>query len=351
VSEAERWIASGGHALTGRRDGPARHAPGRPASAMHAALTRIGRYAPGVQLPGVELIGERARSAGLTRNGPASCGGAFRPLRTLDGWIGLSLPRRSDVELLPALTCGPATPEADPWAQAAHWAARTTGAQAEQRIGLLGLAGGVIPDRPPRARPPVLSRVLGVRRVRARPLVVDLTSLWAGPLCARLLGLTGARVVKVESRDRPDGARFADPGFFERLHAGHDMLSLDFGSGIDELRDLIARADLVLEASRPRALAQLGIDAEAVVAAGTSWLSITARGRASPHIGFGDDVAACAGMVVREDDAVLPVGDALADPLTGVFAALAGVRALAEPRARLIDVSMLDVVAATLAPR
>ena len=39
------------------------------------------------------------------------------------------------------------------------------------------------------------------------PLVVDLSALWAGPLCAHLLGLAGARVVKVESLGRPDGAR------------------------------------------------------------------------------------------------------------------------------------------------
>ncbi|WP_460794402.1 hypothetical protein [Nocardioides pacificus] len=53
---------------------------------------------------------------------------------------------------------------------------------------------------------------------------------------------------------------------------------------------------------------------EEVVAAGTSWLSITARGRASDAIGFGDDVAACAGLVVRDGDDLLPVGDASARP-------------------------------------
>jgi len=31
-------------------------------------------------------------------------------------------------------------------------------------------------------------------------VVVDLSALWAGPLCANVLGLAGARVIKVESR-------------------------------------------------------------------------------------------------------------------------------------------------------
>ena len=326
-------------------------APGRPASTVQDALTAIARQAPGVRLPGVDLLSRRARLAGFSRNGPASCGGSFRALRTPDGWVGLSLPRPSDLELLPALTF---TEIVDPWPDVTDWAARTPTAEADERIHLLGMAGGRIPlvdegQGLPDDRPAIISTALGARRPRRGPLtVVDLTSLWAGPLGAHLLGLTGARIIKVESPDRPDGARFGPPAFFGELHAGHEMLSLDLRSQTAALRELIAGADLVLEASRPRALAQLGVTAEEVVAEGTSWLSITARGRGSNTIGFGDDVAACAGMVVRDGDAVLPVGDALADPLTGVRAAVAALDALASDEARLIDVSMLHVVAETL---
>ena len=50
-------------------------------------------------------------------------------------------------------------------------------------------------------------------------------------------------------------------------------------------------------------------------------VSITAFGRDSNRIGFGDDVAAAAGLVAL-DDAGDPVfcGDAIADPLTGLTA-------------------------------
>ncbi|MGH8940506.1 MAG: CoA transferase, partial [Actinomycetes bacterium] len=180
---------------------------------------------------------------------------------------------------------------------------------------------------------------------REHPLVVDLTSLWAGPLCAHLLGRLGARVVKVESTTRPDGARLGPPAFFELLHAGHEAVRLDFASQRDQLRDLVASADLVLEASRPRAPRQLGLDAADIVAGGACGVSITARGRDSDAVGFGDDVAAAAGLVVRDRDDVLPAGDALADPLAGVAAAVAAQEALAGEEAQLIDVSMLHVAA------
>lgn len=182
-------------------------------------------------------------------------------------------------------------------------------------------------------------------------MVGGLTSLWAGPLCAHLLGLTGCTVVTVESLRRPDGARSGPAAFFDLLHGGHDSVVVDFGSA-DDLRrpgDLIGRAALAFESSRPRALRQLGIVAEGVVTRGTSWLSTTAHGRAHHQVGFGDDVATGAGLAVRDADELMPVGDAIADPLSGVVAAAAASQALLAPRAGLIDVSM-DAVVRTVEP-
>jgi hypothetical protein len=98
--------------------------------------------------------------------------------------------------------------------------------------------------------------------------VLDLSSLWAGPLCAHLLGLAGARVVKLESASRPDGARAGSAAFFDLLNAGKASVALDLSSraGRDSLRRLIASSDIVIESARPRALRQLGIEAEALVA-------------------------------------------------------------------------------------
>ncbi|WP_280386452.1 CoA transferase [Nocardia wallacei] len=346
------WAASGAMALTGRPQGPPRAAPGSPAAGVSTTLRRIGESArarTGVRpaLPGVEVLGERAAIAGLARRGPMSCGGAFRALRTQDGWLGLSLPRATDLELIPALTERPAAGE-DPWSVVTHWARSATTAEAARRLALLGMAGSAVPDPGLDSRAGVEITESGPRRHRReRPVVVDLTALWAGPLCAHLLGASGARVIKVESRSRPDGARFGPAPFFDLLHSGHAMLALDLHDerGIDLLRELITDADLVLESSRARALHQLGIDAATFVASGTSWLSITARGRDSDTIGFGDDIAAAAGLVVSDGEDLLPCGDALADPLTGVCAAAAASEALLAEHARLIDVSMLHVAA------
>ena len=52
---------------------------------------------------------------------------------------------------------------------------------------------------------------------RSQLRVVDLSSLWAGPLCSHLLQRCGYAVTKVESRHRPDGARFGNPNFFAEL--------------------------------------------------------------------------------------------------------------------------------------
>jgi len=338
--ELRDWGGSGAAWLTGRPDGPPLGPPGRAATFVREALATLGLEIPG-------LLGERAAYAALGRNAPWSCGGAFRILPTRDGWLGVSLARPSDLELVPALV--ESRTIAEPWEAVGAWAEVATGAEAAARLRLLGIPGGVVPDVPPSDRSGVKVIATGSRQVTEDPLVVDLTSMWAGPLCAHLLGLGGARIVKVEATARPDGARSGAPAFFELLHRGHAHVDLDFHADIAPLRELIASADLVLEASRPRALRQLGILAEEAVGEGTSWLSITAHGRHSDAVGFGDDVAASAGLVVRPDSGEpIPAGDALADPLTGVAAALAARDALSSEEARLIDVSMLHVVAETL---
>jgi crotonobetainyl-CoA:carnitine CoA-transferase CaiB-like acyl-CoA transferase len=223
---------------------------------------------------------------------------------------------------------------------------------------LLGLA--VAPSVPPPSRPvqwfsrhphPDLPRS---RRKQKRPLVVDLSSLWAGPLCSRLLQRCGARVIKVESRQRPDGARRGPPQFFTSMNAGKESLTLDFAKrdDIGRLRDLIAAADIVVEGSRPRALRQLGIDADAMLARNPrlTWISITGYGRADPQgqwIAYGDDAGVAAGLSYLMHQASghkVIVGDAIADPLTGIHAALAAWSACRRGGGALIALSLVDVV-------
>ena len=134
-------------------------------------------------------------------------------------------------------------------------------------------------------------------------------------------------------------------------------VALDFRDhdGVRILHDLLRRADVVIEASRPRALAQLGLDGPDLVRAGGPqvWVSITGYGRAGEaanRVAFGDDAAAAGGLVVWRDGVPLFCADAIADPLTGLTAADACLRALAEGGRWFLDVSMSAVSSAFSGP-
>ncbi|HWB66740.1 MAG TPA: CoA transferase [Mycobacteriales bacterium] len=360
------WAGSGVLWLTGPADAPPIVGAGAPASATRGALLAVDQLARrrlghGVALPDPRLLGERAALAARRRNAPWSVGGSFRAIACAAGWVGVSLARPSDLAALPAAL--ERREIDDPWHELSAWAAGQAAPDVAERLQLLGIAAAVVAadpgypvddqarhrNRPVRWTHPANRHRASVGRP---PLVVDLTSLWAGPLCGSLLAAAGATVIKVESATRPDGARVGDPALFDRLHRGQRLVSLDFTTtaGRDALRRLIESADLVLEASRPRAMQQLGVDPTAVVDGGTSWLSITAYGRSGPwsnRIGFGDDVAAAAGLVAWTDAGPVPVGDAIADPLAGVHAAAVAAAVLMDPdHAWLADVSMRDVAAA-----
>lgn len=350
ATAAADWARSGVMALTGHPAGPPLVPPGHAATLARHVGARLAAATEDTPFPvrvdGAALLGERAAFAGLHRRGPVSAGGACRLLPTADGWAAVSCARPDDPALLGALV-GAVLP-ADPWPPVAAWLRAHSGAELADRAALLGLAAA--PVGRPATHPPALPRP-GRPRSVAGLLVVDFSALWAGPLCAHLLGLAGARVVKVETPQRLDGARRGSPAFYRLLHAGHRavLLDPDTPAGRRAMAALVDSADIVIEASRPRALARFGLDAQAAADRGAIWMSITAAGRDRDRVGFGDDVAAGAGLVAL-DGAGEPVfcGDALADPLTGLVAAELALTAPESGRGRLFDVAMATVVAATL---
>ncbi len=92
----------------------------------------------------------------------------------------------------------------------------------------------------------------------------------------------------MESAARPDGARCGNREFFDWLHAGHRSVAVDFrtGEGRAALAALLEVADVVIEASRPRALAALGLAPDMIPPpAGQVWLSITGYGRGGAGAG------------------------------------------------------------------
>ena len=297
---------------------------------------------------------------GLERNGRTSPGASCRLIRAVDGWAAVTLARDDDIEAVPAIT-GIRDSE-DPWRALETFAGTTTATSVAERAQLVGVPAAVLgASAVSEVGDPVRELPIGSPGATSgkAPVVVDLSSLWAGPLCSHLLGQAGAHVIKVESAHRPDGARGGNPSFWAWLH-GHDReaVVVDFRSaaGRAELRTIVERADVVIEASRPRALRQLGLVAEEVVAAtpGKVWVSITGYGRddtAAERVAFGDD-AAVAGGLVAWDASGAPVfcGDAIADPLTGLCAAVGVARALVRGGGVLLEVAMADVSACFAAP-
>jgi crotonobetainyl-CoA:carnitine CoA-transferase CaiB-like acyl-CoA transferase len=165
-------------------------------------------------------------------------------------------------------------------------------------------------------------------------------------------------VVKLESTGRPDGARSGPPAFFALLNAGKASVALDFGadSGRRKLRRLLEHADIVVESARPRALAQLGVDAESLVESspGLTWVSLTGYGRREPGaawVAFGDDAGVAAGLAAATGAPGGPplfCGDAIADPLTGLHAGLAALACWEGGGGYLLDLALSDVVAHSL---
>lgn len=355
VGEADHpalaWRRAGLQALTGQADGPGLVCPVAVSTIADGAVMALRTLAPEADLPhsGAALLGERARLLGFRRQGATSANGSARLLDTRDGAIVLNLPRPDDWASLPALLGEPA----DDWVSVAAAVARHDTAALVVQGRLLGMAIAPDGDRKSPQRPFEVETVGPPRHGRAAPLVVDLSSLWAGPLAGSLLQAAGARVIKVESLGRPDGARSGNAAFFDLLNAGKASVGLDFGDDGDlaRLRALIARADIVIESTRPRALAQLGVDARQVAEAGAVWLSITAYGRdgeAASHVGFGDDAAVAGGLSTalrRAWGARVFAGDAIADPLSGVVAAFAALGAWRAGGSRMVGVALADVVA------
>ncbi len=360
LDAATEWARSGAMALTGRADGPPIVAPAagavaarRAADAFCALATRNGVT---LALDGPALLGERAALAGLARNGRIAAGGGARLLRSADGWIAVSLVRPDDFAAIPAWLEVVAPGSNEAWERVANCVRESATQMLVDRARLIGLAVADAVAPAESAAPWLRTVVHGdaiERQHRDQPLVVDLSSLWAGPLCANLLLLAGARVLKVESATRPDGARNGAAAFFDLLNAGKQSIALDFGTqvGRDALRRLLDRADIVIESARPRALRQLGIDAEALVATrpGLSWVSLTGYGRQAPYaswIAYGDDAAAAAGLAAlagRDDDGPLFCGDAIADPLTGLYAACAALASWQSGGGALLDISLCAV--------
>lgn len=292
-----------------------------------------------------QLLTGRAALLGIAPQGRVSAGGATRLFPASDGWCALTLSRPDDVAAVPALVEADVP---DPWPAVEAWALSRTTDEVVERGCLLGLPMAALGEAEP-AEPRVLGcGTASQARDVAGLLVVDLTSMWAGPLCGRLLADAGATVVKVESPDRADGTRAGSPEFFDWMNHGKLCYAVSF-EDTERLRAILSVADVVLEGSRPSALARRGLGPHDVAPRpGRVWLRVTGYGTAGDNadrVAFGDDAAVAGALVHWHDGEPRFLGDAIADPLTGVAAAHAVDEAVGRGGGVLIEVAMAAVAA------
>ena len=128
-------------------------------------------------------------------------------------------------------------------------------------------------------------------------LVVDLSDWLSGPYCTKLLADYGARVIKVEGLAGdparrmgpfPDDAAIPEGGgLFLHLNTNKQSVAVDLSKadGIEIVRALAARADVVVESSAPEVLAGMGLAAKDMIAAKPDLVvtSVTGFGQSGPY--------------------------------------------------------------------
>ncbi|MFI9149041.1 CaiB/BaiF CoA transferase family protein [Streptomyces sp. NPDC053367] len=201
--------------------------------------------------------------------------------------------------------------------------------------------------------------------------VLDLATLFAGPLAATMLGDFGAEVVKVEHPTRPDPSRGHGPAkdgvglWWKVLGRNKRTMTLDLSrpGGRRTLLKLAATADVVIENFRPGTLEKWDLGWEELSAVNPRLIltRVTAFGQFGPSSrrpGFGTLAEAMSGFaaLTGEPDApptLPPFG--LADSIAGLATAYAVMTALAARdrtgRGQVVDLALIEPILAALGPQ
>ncbi|ATW48008.1 CaiB/BaiF CoA transferase family protein [Streptomyces peucetius] len=201
--------------------------------------------------------------------------------------------------------------------------------------------------------------------------VLDLATLFAGPLCATMLGDFGAEVIKVEHPTRPDPSRGHGPAkdgvglWWKVLGRNKRNVTLDLSApgGRDTLLRLAATADVVVENFRPGTLERWGLGWEELSEANPRLVltRITGFGQFGPYChrpGFGTLAEAMSGFAAATGEpegppTLPPFG--LADSVAALAAAYAVMTALAARtttgRGQVVDMAIIEPILAMLGPQ
>ncbi|MFD6079647.1 CaiB/BaiF CoA transferase family protein [Streptomyces hydrogenans] len=200
--------------------------------------------------------------------------------------------------------------------------------------------------------------------------VLDLATLFAGPLAAMMLGDFGADVVKVEHPRKPDPSRGHGPAkdgvglWWKVLGRNKRTLTLDLSTpgGRDALLRLAADADVIVENFRPGTLERWGLGWEELSAVNPRLVlaRVTGFGQFGPYAhrpGFGTLAEAMSGFaaITGEPDGpptLPPFG--LADSVAALATAYAVMTALTARtttgQGQVVDMAIIEPMLAVIGP-
>jgi len=190
--------------------------------------------------------------------------------------------------------------------------------------------------------------------------VLDLSRVLAGPYCCMVLADLGADVLKVERPGVGDDTRHWGPPFhgqdaayFFSVNRDRRSLTLDLSSpqGQAVVGRLVEEADVVVENFLPRHLRALGL--EPLQDKGSAvWVSVRGAGGDGPdgdRPGYDVMAQARSGLMsVTGTDAPTKVGVAIADVVTGLYAAVGALAGLVSRRPLKVEVGLLEAAVSIL---
>src|SRR5213082_1868922 len=195
-------------------------------------------------------------------------------------------------------------------------------------------------------------------------LVVDFTRVVAGPACTQTLADFGAEVIKIENPDGGDDSRAyehaeigGESAAFLSLNRNKRGIALDFNNpaALEVARELIAKADVVVENFSCGVMKKFGLDHASVAATNPKliYCSISAYGRKGEFAlrpGFDPITQAESGFMSLNgfpDGPPIRTGPPIVDLATGMSATNAILLALIARdklgRGQYVEVSLFDI--------
>ncbi len=193
--------------------------------------------------------------------------------------------------------------------------------------------------------------------------VIDFTQILAGPFCTMLLADMGANVIKIEKPNGGDDTRRFGPPFvngesvaFIGINRNKRSMVLDLKTeiGIDVARSMIAKADVMIQNSRPGAMERMGLNYERVCVdnPGLIYCSVSGFGATGPYgnkAGFDLVAQGMSGLMSitgLPGSPPIKVGVPIADFNTGMYSTYAILSAyihkLKTGKGQHVDASLLD---------